>query len=70
MDGEIIGCSDRGTFSSTLTDEVKDMLNQMNQGDSGNSNGSNNGSNNAFDDNHITSGGQEKPPYFHPPYVI
>lgn len=54
MDGEIIGYSDRGSFSATLTDEVKNLLVQMNN------NNSDNGSNdNPPDDstNIITSGG-------------
>ena len=69
MDGNIIGYSDRGIYSATLTDEVKDALNQMNQGN--NNNNSSDGSGSTDNpDNIITSGGQEKPPYFHPPYVI
>ena len=65
MDGNIIGYSDRGIFSANLTDEVKDFLNKMN--------GSSNGPNTGTTDTPnviITSNGQEKPPYFHPPYVI
>lgn len=68
MDGNIIGYSDRGTFSATLTDEVKDALNQMNQGNNNNSSGDSGSTD--MPDQVITSGGQEKPPYFHPPYVI
>lgn len=68
MDGNIIGYSDRGIYSATLTDEIKDALNKLNQGN--NNNSSDDSGSADTPDNVITSGGKEKPPYFHPPYVI
>ena len=71
MNAEIIGCSDRGTYSATLSSAVINALNKWNEQNG--TEGSDNSDNINTDDTtnqDCGCGSQEKPPYFHPPYVV
>lgn len=73
MNAEIIGCSDRGKYSATLSPEVINVLNKWNEQNGTTGESGSNDSNNPPDTNtNINCGctNQEKPPYFHPPYVV
>lgn len=74
MNVEIIGCSDRGKYSATLSPAVINALNKWNEqngttGESG-SNDSNDNSPSTDTNKNCGCTNQEKPPYFHPPYVV
>lgn len=73
MNAEIIGCSDRGTYSATLSPAVINALNKWNeQNGTTEESGSNDSNNSPSTDTNMNCSctNQEKPPYFHPPYVV
>ena len=67
MNGEIIGCCDRGKYSATLTDDALAGLNELNDSGTNTPSGPDNGSDSNPDKN---SKEYDAPAYFHPPYVI